>query len=118
MATNSLPEIPQNLPQTRDAAQSLLDKLTNANPTNAADSQTVSDAIDALNAILTQLNREDMLSRDGAMQAAAAEIKDPLKKLGDLKSQLADIASRIQTLGTIAGDVDSVLGGCKSVFKI
>jgi hypothetical protein len=118
MAINSLPEIPQDLPQTRAAAQSLLDKLSNANPTNAADSQTISDAIDAVNAILTQLNQEDMLSRDGAMQAAAAEIKAPLKKLTDLKSQLADIATRIETLGTVAQDVDSVLGWCKSVFKI
>jgi hypothetical protein len=52
------------------------------------------------------------------MQAVAADLKGPVKKLGDLKDQLAKMASRVKTLGDIAKDVDSVIGGCKGVFGI
>jgi ABC-type transporter Mla subunit MlaD len=116
MATN--PAIPTTIPTTKTAAQALLDKLYAANPITLGDSEAVSDAIVEVNAILTQLNQEDIASRTGAMQAVAADLKDPVKKLGELKDQLAQVASRVKTLGDIAKDIDSVIGGCKSVFGI
>lgn len=113
-----LPSIPTTIPTTKAAAQALLDKLYAANPITLGDSEAVSDAVVEVNAILTQLNQEDIASRTGAMQAVAADLKGPVKKLGDLKDQLAEVASRVKTLGDIAKDIDSVIGGCKSVFGI
>jgi hypothetical protein len=116
MATD--PSIPTTIPTTKAAAQALLKKLSAANPITLADSQAISDAVVAVNAILTQLNQEDLMSRTGAMQAAAADLKGPVKNLGDLETQLKQVASRVKTLGDIAKDIDSVIGGCKSVFGI
>ncbi len=110
--------IPAEIPQTRAAAQALEDKLNAANPIGAADSRAVSDALEAVSAVLTQLNQEDMLSRDGAMQAAAAEVKGPLQTLSGLKAQLADIATRIGSIAGIANDIDQVVNGCKTIFGI
>jgi hypothetical protein len=110
--------IPADIPQNRAAAQALEDKLANANPTNLADSQAVSSALEAVGAVLTQLNQEDMLSRDGAIQAAAAEVKAPLQALSGLKDQLDGISSRIATLAGIANDIDQLVNGCKSVFHL
>jgi hypothetical protein len=106
------------IPQTKADTDALLGKLAAANPITAADSQTVSDAIVAVNAVLTRLNQEAWTASTVSMQAAAADMKDPLKKLSDLKSQLAAVAGRVKTLAGIAGDVESVIGGCKSVFGI
>jgi hypothetical protein len=116
MATD--PAIPTTIPTTKAAAQALLDKLYVANPITLGDSEAVSDAIVEVNAILTQLNQEDIASRTGAMQAVAADLKGPVKNLGNLKDQLVQVASRVKTLGDIATDIDSVIGGCKSVFGI
>lgn len=118
MSTGAEPVIPAVLPQTRSDAQALMDKLSNANPISQSDTDTIDDAIDSLNVILTQLNQEEMLSKDGAMQAAAAQVKDPLKKLSDLKNQLNEIASRVKTLAGIADDVNKVVGGCTTVFGL
>ena len=114
----SIPPIPTTIPTTKAAAQALFDKLYAAVPITLGDSETVSDAIVEVNAILTQLNQEDIASRTGAMQAVASDLKDPVKKLGELKDQLAQVASRVKMLGDIAKDIDSVVGGCKSVFGI
>jgi len=116
MATGSL--IPSDIPHTRTAAQALMDKLANANPISAADMQAVADATEALNGVLTQLNQEDMLSRVGAMQAAAAEVKGPLQTLSTLKDQLTDISTRIGALAGIANDVDQVVSGCTTIFGL
>jgi protein-arginine kinase len=116
MATD--PAIPTTIPTTKAAAQALLDKLYAANPITLGDSEAISDAVAEVNVILTQLNQEDLASRTGAMQAVAADLKDPVKKLGELKDQLTQVASRVKTLGDIAKDIDSVIGGCKSVFGI
>ena len=110
--------IPTNIPQTRAAAQALEDKLANASPTNLADSQAVSTALEAVRAVLTQLNQEDMLSRDGAIQAAAADVKVPLQALSGLKEQLSEISTRIASLVGVAKDMDQVVNGCSSVFKL
>lgn len=112
------PSIPADIPQTRAAAQSLEDKLANACPTNLADSQAVSTALEAVTAILTQLNRGDLLSRDGAIQEAAAKMKAPLKSLSSLKNQLADISTRVATLVNITNDVDKVVNGCAKYFPV
>jgi hypothetical protein len=116
MSTGS--SIPTGIPETRAAAQALEDKLANANPTNLADSQAVSAALDAVGAVLTQLNQEDLLSRDGAIQAAAAEVKGPLQSLTGLKDQLSEIATRIAALDGIANDLDQVVNGCSTIFKL
>ena len=105
--------IPSDIPQTRAAAQVLEDKLANANPTNLADSQAVSTALEVVGAVLTHLNQEDMLWRDGAMQAAAAEVKGPLQTLSGLKDQLTEISTRLATLAGIANDVDQFVNGCR-----
>lgn len=110
--------VPTTIPTTKAAAQALLDKLAAANPITLADDEAISDGIVAVNAVLTHLNREDFASRTGAMQAAATDLKVPVKNLGELKDQLAEVATRVKTLGDIAKDIDSVLGGCKSVFGI
>jgi hypothetical protein len=110
--------IPTDIPQTRAAAQALEDKLANANPTNLADSQAVSTALEVVGAVLTQLNQEDMLSRDGAMQAAAAEVKGPLQTLSGLKGQLTEISTRLATLAGIANDVDQLVNGCTTIFGV
>ena len=110
--------IPSDIPQTRAAAQALEDKLANANPTNLADSQAVSTALEAVGAVLTQLNQEDMLSRDGAMQAAAAEVKVPLQTLSGLKDQLIEISTRLATLSSIANKIDRVVNGCSKIFGV
>ncbi|MGA9984872.1 MAG: hypothetical protein WBP95_15455, partial [Acidobacteriaceae bacterium] len=89
----SIPPIPTTIPTTKAAAQALFDKLYAAVPITLGDSERVSDAIVEVNAILTQLNQEDFASRNGAMQAVAADLKDPVKKLGELKNQLAQVAS-------------------------
>jgi hypothetical protein len=110
--------IPTDIPQARAAAQALEDKLANANPTNLADSQAVSSALQAVQAVLTQLNQEDMLSRDGAMQAAAADVKAPLQTLSGLKDQLSQISTRIATFAGIVNDVDQVVNGCTTIFRL
>lgn len=109
---------PPGFPQVRAAAQALEDKLANATPTNPADSLAVSTALEAVGAVLTQLNQEDLLSRDGAMQAAAAEMKVPLQKLSGLKDQLAEISTRLATLAGIANDVNRVVNGCTTIFGV
>jgi hypothetical protein len=114
MATNPLPTIPQ----TKAAAQALLDKLYDANPTTLADSETVSDTIVAVNAVLTQLNQEDWSSRTASMQAAAADLKGPLEDLSKLKDALAGVAKRVETLSDVVKEVESVVGGCRSIFGI
>ena len=110
--------IPADVPQNRAAAQALEDRLANANPTNLADSQTVSTALQAVRDVLTQLNQDDLLSRDGAMQAAAAKLKDPLQTLSGLKDELTGISSRLATFVGIANDVDKVLSGCSKFFRL
>jgi len=116
MSTDS--SIPTDIPQTRAAAQALEDKLAQANPTNLADSQAVCTALEAVGALLTQLNRQDLLSRDGAMQEAAAAMKDPLQTLSDLKDQLTGISARVAALVNIANDVDKVVNGCAKHFPV
>ena len=116
MSTES--SIPIDIPQTRAAAQALEDKLANANPTNLADSQAVSTALEAVGAVLTQLNQEDMLSRDGAMQAAAADVKVPLQTLSGLKGQLTEISTRLATLSSSANKIDQVVNGCSKIFGV
>jgi hypothetical protein len=110
--------IPTNIPQTRAAAQALEDKLAKANPTNLGDSQAVSTALEVVRAILTQLNQEDMLSRDGAIHAVAAEVKGPLQTLSGLKDQLSEISVRLATLAGIANDVDQLVNGCTTIFGV
>jgi|GEM_PF-6664681 hypothetical protein len=105
-----------DIPQTRAAAQALEDKLANASPTNLADSQAVSTALEAVRAVLTELNQEDMLSRDGAIQAAAAEVKGPLQTLSGLKDQLTEISLRLATLTGIVNDLDQLATGCMKLF--
>lgn len=112
------PSTTGDLPQTRAAAQALEDKLANANPTNLADSQAVSNALEVVRTILTQLNQEDMLSRDAAMQAAATDIKSPLERLSNLKDQLTETSTRIATLAGIAGEVDQLVNGCTTIFRL
>ncbi len=110
--------IPADISQTRAAAQALEDKLAHANPIGAAESEAVSGALEAVSAVLTQLNREDMLSRDSAMQAAAAELKVPLQTLIGLKDQLSGISARIAALAGVVNDVDQVVNGCKTIFGL
>ena len=110
--------IPTDIPHTRAAAEALEDKLANANPTNLADSQAVSTALEAVTAVLTQLNQEDMLSRDGALRATAAEVKVPLQTLSGLKDQLTEISARLATLDSIANDVDQLVNGCATIFGV
>ena len=109
---------PSDFPQIRAAAQALENKLANANPTNLADSQAAAAALEAVRAVLTQLNQEDLLSRDGAMQAATAEMKGPLRTLSGLKDQLAEISTRLATLAGIANDVNRVVNGCTMIFGV
>ena len=116
MATDPI-KIPTTIPETKAAAQALLDQLWAANPTNLADSETVSDTIAALNAVLTQLNQEDWASRTGSMQAAAADLKDPLTQLNTLQAQLEGVAKRVGTLENIAKDVASLVSGCQGILK-
>ncbi len=59
--------------QAHEAAQALHNQLKAARTTNAADSETVSDAMFAVDTILTALNQEDMASRTGQMQAAGSD---------------------------------------------
>ncbi len=106
------------IPQTKSDAQALLDKLAKANPMTAADAQAISDTVVAVNAVLTHLNQEAWASNTASMQAVAADMKKPLKALGDLKDQLAGVASRVKTLAAVGKDVDALIGGCKSVFGI
>ncbi len=113
MATNS-----QAWQQAHDAAQTLHNQLKATRTTNAADSETVGDAIFAVGTILTALNQEDMASRTGQMQAAGNDLTSAVKDLSDLKDQLADIANRIASLADIAGKVDSVLNTCKQIFAL
>jgi hypothetical protein len=108
--------IPSVIPQTRAAAQAFEDKLQNANPITGADCQAVGDALNAVGAVLTKLNQEDMLSRDGAMQAAAADLKAPLQTLSSLKNQLNEMSTRLATLAGIGNDVDQVITGCTQIF--
>jgi hypothetical protein len=103
---------------TRAAGQAVEDKLASANPIGEADSRAVSQALDAVGAVLTQFNRDDLLSRDGAMQAAAAEVKAPLQTLSGLKNQLTEISTRIGTLVNIANDIDQVVKGCTAIFGL
>lgn len=110
--------IPADIPRTRAAAQALEDRLARANPTNLADSRTVSTALELVGAVLTQLNQEDMLSRDGSMQAAAAEVKGPLQALCGLKDQLTEISTRLETLAGIANDVNQLVSGCTTIFGV
>lgn len=116
MSTES--SIPSDIPQTRAAAQELEDRLATANPTNLADSEAVSAALEAVGAVLTQLNQDDLLSRDGAIQAAAAAMKSPLKALRGLKNQLTEISTRVATLINIANDVDKLVNGCAKFFPV
>lgn len=116
MSTGST--IPTIIPQTRAAAQTLEDALANANPTNAADSQAISTALEAVQAVLTQLNQEDMLSQDGTMQAVAADVKAPLQTLSELKDQLAGVSTRLAALAGIADHLDQVVAGCTKIFGI
>jgi len=116
MATD--PAIPTTIPTTKAAAQALLDKLYAANPITLGDSEAISDAVAEVNVILTQLNQEDIASRTGAMQAVAADLKDPVKKLGELKGSADAGGEPGEDAGDIAKDIDSVIGGCKSVFGI
>ena len=113
MATN-----PQPWQQAHDAAQALHNQLKAARTTNAADSETVSDAMFAVDTILTALNQEDMASRTGQMQAAGNDLTSAVKELSDLKDQLDDIASRIASLADLAGKVDSLLNSCKQIFAL
>jgi hypothetical protein len=71
-----------------------------------------------VNVVLTHLNQEAWASTTASMQAAAADMKKPLKDLGNLKDQLAGVASRVKTFANVAREVDSLIGGCKSVFGI
>jgi hypothetical protein len=110
--------IPDDIPQTRAAAQALEDALAKAIPTNLADSKAVSTALEAVGVVLTELNREDLLSGDGAMQAAAADLKGPLQTLNGLKDQLTDISARESALAGIANHLDQVLTGCTKIFGV
>jgi len=103
---------------TLDTAQELENKLASANPTNLADSEAVSTALEAVGAVLTQLNREDLMSRDGAMDVAAANVRGPLVTLSGLKDQLTEISTRLATLADIANDVDQVVNGCQTIFGL
>lgn len=114
MATN-----PQAaLQQAHAAAQALHNQLKATHPTNAADSETISDTMFNIDTILTALNQEDMASRTGQMQAAGSELTSAVKDLSDLKDQLDDIAGRIATLADIGGKVDSLLKTVKSIFAL
>jgi hypothetical protein len=116
MATGS--SMPTDIPTTRAAAQALEDKLANANPTKLVDSQAVLTALEAVGAVLTELNQEDMLSRDGAMQAAAAEVKGPLQTLSKLKDQLTEISTRVAALAGIGKDIDQLVNGCTTILGL
>lgn len=72
-------ELYEALEWQRAAAQALEERLANDSPANLADSQAVSTALQAVRDVLTELNREDLLSRDGAMQGAAAAMKTHLE---------------------------------------
>src|SRR6185312_2339020 len=110
--------IPTTIPQTRAAAQAVEDILANANPTNYADSEAVSRALQAVRAVLTQLNQEDMLSRDGAMHAVTADLNAPLQTLSGLKDQLTEISARVSMLAGIANHLDQVMTGCTKIFGV
>lgn len=108
------------LPQARGAAQALHDRLFAAlnRATDPEDCAELDDALLAVDTILTQLNQEDLASRTGAMQAAAAEVSDAVEKLDALKDELAEIAQRVAVLGDVAGAVDSVIGPVKTIFGV
>jgi uncharacterized protein YhaN len=112
MATNA------TIPDTRAALQALEDQLNNANPVGAEASQAVSDALDAVGTALTALNQEEAAQRSGQMMAAGQDVKDAVKKLTDLKQQLAQIAAKMGMVADIAGFLDTALAGCRKVFGV
>ena len=114
MATN--PDL--NLQQAHDVAQALHDRLDVANPTNARDSQTLTDALAAVDTILTGINQEMLAQRTGEMQAVGNDLKSAVKDLSKLRDQLAEIASRIKSLADIAAEVDSLLGSCSQFLAV
>lgn len=109
------------IPQTREGAQTLHDHLVAMGDVavGPAESQFVSDGLAAVDVVLTSLDREDMASRSGQMQAVAThELKDAVTKLGALKDQLMAIASRVDGLSGFASVLDGVLNGATSIFGL
>lgn len=118
MSTGSESWIPTVIPQTMAAAQALQDKLNDANPVSLDDCQAVADALNAVGAVITRLNQEDMLSRDSAMQASAGEMQAPLKTLTQFQTQLGDLSKRLAGLTAAANDLSQVINGCRTIFGV
>lgn len=118
MSTGAESWIPTVIPQTMAAAQALQAKLNNANPISDADCQAVSAALDAVGAVITRLNQEDMLSRDSAMLAAASEMQAPLKTLTQFQTQLNDLSTRLAALAGAVNDISQVISGCRMIFGL
>jgi archaellum component FlaC len=114
--SNNSPIPNQTIQSIRDALQSLEDNLDGLTPTNEAQSQAISCALDAVTNLLTLFNQEDMLSRDGAINEVVNEMRGPLEALTELKNQLNQISGTIANVTILVNAVDQVVNGCNTLF--
>lgn len=103
-----------------DALQLLKEQLDAAY--EAAPNDKVGDAIDrradAVDTALESMNQMDMAARTVALQAAAADLAQPLKDLAALKDALEAIAEDAKKAAAVLTQVDKLLGQVKSCFGI
>ena len=74
--------------------------------------------LDAVEEILTALNRADISSRTIALNAAADSTAEALKRLGEIKARIQSIADNVGKAAHVLEDVDKVLSGVKEYFGI
>ena len=89
---------------------------------DAAPNDKVGDAIDRraddVDDALTAMDQMDMAARTVALQAAAADLAQPLKDLAALKEALVAIANDAKKAATVLAQVDKILGQVKTCFGI
>lgn len=97
-------------------------EVTLSNEYDSAQSPQVRDLLDArldaIEELLTALNRADMSSRTIALNAAADSTADALKKLDELKKRIQSIADNVAIAADVLDGVDKVLSGVKDYFGV
>jgi chromosome segregation ATPase len=113
-------ESPISRQSAHDALQGLKEQLETAYAeAESQDVRNLLDArLDAIDPLLTELNREDIAAHTIALQAAADSTAAALKQLGALKAKIQTISDDVGKATQALGDVDKLLTAVKSYFAI
>jgi hypothetical protein len=102
-----------------DAFQGLFDQLNDGYwaATTIEDKDRIKGTADAVFEILTQLNQEDIESRDSDFKALTGTVKGIIPRLDKLKNDIDKIIHAVKIAGTVAQALDTAINLAVKYFK-